>query len=61
MGITPYFWMEYPAYPEENKFEGKGLTFELNGETLCKGVNSIEVSLVSANGDAGADGDAQPR
>ncbi len=53
MGITPHFWMEYPAYPEENKLEGKSLTFELDGPPLHKGDNSITVSLVSANGDAG--------
>ena len=53
MGITPYFWMEYPAYPEENKNEGKSLTFELDGPPVRKGDNSITVSLVSSNGDAG--------
>ena len=53
LDITPIFWMEYPSYPEERQNEGKSLTFALNGETVCKGDNSIEVSLVSANGDSG--------
>ena len=53
-GITPYFWMEYPAYSEEQTFEGKSLTFELDSPPLRRGDNIITVSLVSPTGDAGS-------
>lgn len=50
-GITPYFWMEYPAYPEEQTFEGKSLSFDLDSPPLRRGENCIAVSIVSPDGD----------
>jgi len=52
-GITPYFWMEYPAYPEERTFEGKSLAFDLDSPPLRRGDNCIAVSIVSPGGDEG--------
>ena len=54
MGITPHFWMEYPAYPEERTNEGKSLTFEVDCPPLRNGDNTIGVRIVPSDGDAGS-------
>ena len=52
LGITPHFWMEYPAHPEERTNEGKSLTFEVDCPPLRNGDNTIGVSMVFPNQDA---------
>ena len=52
LGITPQFWMRYPAYPEQQAHDGMCLTFAVEPPPLRQGHNAIEVRLATQRADA---------
>ena len=52
LGITPQFWMSYPAYPEQQARDGMCLTFHVEAPPLRQGHNAVEVRLAPHRTDA---------